>query len=917
MKRNFTNLKLFLMAITAISGMFAQRASAQVSFNTVFTGLQTISGFSYGDCGADMNGDGLDDIVRVTDSGIYIDYQQPNGTFIGSYFNMVVDHVPSWSICAADIDDNGYCDLLLGDGNGLSFVYANEDGTVYTEDSQPEYIFTQRSTFADIDNDGNLDAFACHDVAQCRPYRNVNGVLSFDASLITTLAIGGNYAAIWVDYDNDWDSDLYITKCRGGATVGDPQRINLLYRNDGDGVFTSVGPQANMDDGDQSWATVFEDFDNDGDFDSFTVNHETANRLMRNNGDGTFTNIIAGSGINASDLGAWNCDAGDFDNNGFVDIFSEMTNEMHWNNGDGTFTAAQLGFDSGGIGDYNDDGFLDVVAGNNIYMNNGNANNWFKVDLEGIASNKDGVGARIEIYGDWGIQIREVRAGESFDPASSLISHFGLGTANSISQVVVKWPSGAVTTINNPEINQTIEIPEVSCMLDPIMIVADGPTSICPNEQVTITAPAANSYLWSNGATTQSITVSNAGSYSVLVYYPGDCAAISNALIVQIITSDLPVLTLTGNDTFCQGSPPVLSSSPASSYLWSNGETTQTVVPDEAGEYYVTITGACGGVEYQSESMMINMLAAPAPAANSVTIGAPGTADLTATGPNLEWFATANSTEVLGTGSPFTTGNISNQTSFWVQSTFVFGGEQQIGGKLNSDGTGGLPSSGGKLIFDVTEAFTLQQATIYLDEANLLSVEGERTIQLFDNGANLLMEATVNIVFGTNVVDINFFIEPGNAYQIGIAENNVFRNSGSVSYPYPVGDVGSITSSTFGANYYYYLYNWQIKKEETSCTSGRTEVMVSIVGVEEVSNPFGVNIYPNPTSDRLNLTFAKGLKNALIEISDSYGKKVVSNRYSSSNAGQLSLEVGSLASGLYHVSVSDGSKISSVEFVKQ
>ena len=61
--------------------------------------------------------------------------------------------------------------------------------------------------------------------------------------------MGGNYAAIWVDYDNDWDTDLYITKCRGGAPYGDARRTNLLYRNNGDGTFTSAGVEANLDDG--------------------------------------------------------------------------------------------------------------------------------------------------------------------------------------------------------------------------------------------------------------------------------------------------------------------------------------------------------------------------------------------------------------------------------------------------------------------------------------------------------------------------------------------------------------------------------------------------------------------------------------------------------------------------------------------
>ena len=58
--------------------------------------------------------------------------------------------------------------------------------------------------------------------------------------LMPTLAIGGNYQSMWTDYDNDGDQDLYIAKCRGGALEGDPQRINLLYKNNGDGTFKNV-----------------------------------------------------------------------------------------------------------------------------------------------------------------------------------------------------------------------------------------------------------------------------------------------------------------------------------------------------------------------------------------------------------------------------------------------------------------------------------------------------------------------------------------------------------------------------------------------------------------------------------------------------------------------------------------------------
>ena len=187
----------------------------------------------------DMNGDYLDDYVRVSSGGIGIDYQQPNGTFISEFITMSIANAPDWSVAAADIDKNGYNDLVLGNGSRVSFLFANGDGTLYTEDTHPEYIFSQRSTFNDIDNDGDIDAFVCHDVDESHPYRNDGGQnMVLDQNLIQTLDRPGNYAAIWVDYDNDGDSDMYLTKCRGGAPVGDVNRDNAMYTNNGDGTFT-------------------------------------------------------------------------------------------------------------------------------------------------------------------------------------------------------------------------------------------------------------------------------------------------------------------------------------------------------------------------------------------------------------------------------------------------------------------------------------------------------------------------------------------------------------------------------------------------------------------------------------------------------------------------------------------------------
>jgi len=226
-----------------------------------------------------------------------------------------------------------------------------------------------------------------------------------------------------------------------------------MYRNNGDGTYTEVAESLGIADNEQSWATVWQDFDNDGDFDAFCVNHSDANRFYENDGDGGFNDIIESTGINPTDLGAWENHGADFNNDGYVDILSEMARELYMNNGDMTFTGFDLPFDEGAVGDFNGDGYLDVGRSGNLWMNDGGTNNWVKFVLEGVESNNHGIGARITISGDWGIQIREVRSGTGYSHMSSLIAHFGLGTSTEIDSVLIEWPSGIVDLIENVDIN--------------------------------------------------------------------------------------------------------------------------------------------------------------------------------------------------------------------------------------------------------------------------------------------------------------------------------------------------------------------------------------------------------------------------------------------------------------------------------
>jgi PKD repeat protein len=181
---------------------------------------------------------------------------------------------------------------------------------------------------------------------------------------------------------------------------------------------------------------------------------------MKNNGDGTFTNITFGSG--------WDLFTGlsieyvsyDFNNDGFADVFTN--GYIMYNNGDFTFTPIQVPMGVAAIGDLNNDGFLDVQVGNNIYFSSGNSNNWIKLNLEGVQSNRNGIGARVEIYGSWGKQIRDVQAGIGFRHMGTLNVQFGIGTENSIDSIIVKWPSGLKDVICSPSINTNFFIKEGS-----------------------------------------------------------------------------------------------------------------------------------------------------------------------------------------------------------------------------------------------------------------------------------------------------------------------------------------------------------------------------------------------------------------------------------------------------------------------
>jgi len=885
----------FIALFIGLSAM-TNFAHAQLSFSQV-DGMLTgsISGL---DCGVDMNSDFLDDAVFVDDSGVTINYQQPDGSFTSQTFPMTIQYEADWSIAAGDIDNNGYNDLLLGNGTRVTFLIANEDGTAYTQDLHDEYIFSQRTTFADIDNDGNLDAFVCHDVDQSHPYRSDgNGNMTLDQSLIETLDLAGNYAALWVDYDNDWDTDLYVTKCRQGSSPGDIERTNRMYRNNGDGTYTEVAADINMDDNAQSWATVFEDFDNDGDFDAFIVNHDEANRFMINNGEGVFEDIIDEVNIPKNDLGAWEASAADFDNDGYMDIFSELSKEIYMNNGNMTFSGTDISIDEGALGDYNNDGFIDILRGSTLWLNEGNDNNWLKINTIGTISNRNGIGARIEIYGDWGVQIREVRSGESFSPMHSLNTHFGIGQAEEIEMLVVKWPSGLMTMLENPTINSTITVSEIDadCFADNVMIEANGATNICAGETVQLNAPEGTAYLWTNGDTLQSIMVSQPGNYSVILTHQDECVSFSNNIIVSFIQDVAPEVSIAGPTLFCEGNSVTLIASESTNYEWSNGETTQAIEADESGAFWVTTQGQCTD-DLISALVEITVLAAPLPVVEDATTNSQGIATITADGDELYWYTEPFGGIPIATGDVFETNVLTEETVFYVENVVTYAGDLGDGGKPTMEGTGGIPNTGAYNYFDVSEPFTLLSVLVNVPESN---APGQRTITLVDENDITLESKMFDLDFGDHVLALNWEIPVGHGFTLRCLENNLFRNNGGVNYPYAIGDIGLMTSSFYGSQYYYYFYDWKIQKQSFACISDRVEVTAFLTGTNEAKLFSNLSVFPNPAQNLLSIQFALHTQQAMdIELLDMVGQVIWSEKMTTAK-GSTEIDLIDLSSGVY------------------
>jgi hypothetical protein len=960
--------KLYVLALAIVS--FAA-ATAQ----TFTAGTLPGSFYSGGVTGVwDMNNDGLNDIVVMDQSKtLRILYQQASGSFIQANVGTQLGS-SQWGMTVGDLDNDGYADVISGGAYDNLHVYHIDAAGTAVETTLPVGIFTQACTLGDMDNDGWLDFFACHDDGPSHMWRNDGAGNMVHKSTIMTDASGntvldynlypgnypgsndplmsGNYGNEFSDFDRDGDLDLLVAKCRQSSNDPlDKRRTNLLFVNDGNNVFQEDAGARGLVNLQQSWTATFGDIDNDGDFDCMMTTHSSTLKIYENNGLGYFTDITPGSGLQNVSGFFMQGQMTDFDNDGFIDVvYAGGAFGYYRNNGDHTFTSQTSSFNNPqtmhgfGLGDLNNDGFVDVYAGygnsngyvtpsnvaDRLQINGGNNNHWVGFHLEGVMSNKNAVGAIVEIHGAWGTQVREVRSGVSYGITNSNILNFGIGSETSIDYAVIHWPAGGTTVIPNPGTDQYHSLIEVDCAAPVASITASGNTQLCVGQSVDLSVSIfGSSFIWSNGATTSTITASEPGLYTAIAYDASGCASNSNTITVSV-NSDVatPTIAAVGALDFCEGTSVQLTASEGVSYLWSNGAETQTIDAALPGEYTVQVEGGCGFATSTATTVVVYDAPA-APTAVDVTIGAAGvTADLTATGTNLQWYDVATGGSPIATGSTFTTPTITaSPTSYWVEDVATFGGAAGNGGKLTNDAGAyfaNTPTNFNK--FDALEDVILDSVFVYSNAA------GARTIEVVDANLTVIASATVTIPNDSVYVPLNFFIPAGTGYGLRTSTANpgLWRDrdvtvASPYQYPYDVNGLISITGTTVtnnnqnqdGDNYYYFFYKWHAHTPSFDCPSPREEVVISIVGVEELETISNVVVFPNPAADhvtvRLNSTKGGAMNVNLI---DAVGKMVQANQVTVSTGTQnIELNLNGIAPGIYELQMVKDGKASSTRIV--
>jgi hypothetical protein len=443
---------------------------------------------------ADYNNDGFEDVLILRGAWLGDAGRHPNsllrnngdGTFTDVTVEAELDgrhptQVGAWS----DVNRDGWIDLFIGNESSVEMNFLTGEPSRDATPDHPSALYLNNGdgTFTDV---------------------------AATAELTVNAYVKG---ADWGDVNGDGWPDLYV------SVLGGP---NQLYMHPGEKIadgapFVEQAAEAGVEAPRFSFPTWFWDYNQDGNDDLFVSGYDmrylqdvakTAAaeylgrtlsppveqpRLYRNNGDGTFTDVTAETGMDKVMFGM-GANVGDLDNDGYLDFYvgtgapdlqAIVPNRMFHNQSGKEFREVTFAGGFGhiqkghgvGFGDLDRDGDQDIYAviggavegdtfRNALFENPGHGHNWITLDLVGTTANRSALGARLQITavdrtGATQTFHRTVNTGGSFG-ASSIQQEIGLGNAVRIQTLTIRWPNAAQTvqTFDNLTLNQHLRIVE-------------------------------------------------------------------------------------------------------------------------------------------------------------------------------------------------------------------------------------------------------------------------------------------------------------------------------------------------------------------------------------------------------------------------------------------------------------------------